>query len=144
MSFVIERRFYSMDFSLDGAFGIFKESKTKNKIIPLEDYKQYYRDALSAIRKEYDGKIILTYIPSLYLDNNGMQVNDNPEINMLLQMAPEFDIHVLDATIAFKEKYNEEQIFPLGYWNTHYGPGHLNAEGHRTLADALYKILEVN
>lgn len=144
VSFVMEKRLYDINFSLDGAFGIYKETtKTEDEKVSLNSYEQYYRDALSSMRNGFDGQIVLVYIPGVYLDNEGMQVNPNPEIELLLDIARGYDIDILDATDPFLKAYSEDYTFPLGFWNTSYGPGHMNAKGNRIIADELYKILEV-
>ena len=143
VSFIVENRLPKITFSFDGAFGI-NNSYTvvdEQDNFTLADYETYFRDALSFMRERYDRRIILVYIPAVELDNEGMYVISKPKIELLLKIAPEYDIEVLDASEIFLEAYQEDYTFPLGYWNTHYGSGHMNAAGHHLIADGLYKML---
>lgn len=146
-TYLIENRLSGLDLSLDGAFGFNfgDDSEQESETLPLEDYENYFRDALETMRSQFDGEIILTYIPSVSLDNDGMVVTYNDKIDLLLEIAPEYDIQVVNCETVFLKEYEKDYTFPLGYSNTSYGPGHLNSKGHEIVADELYALLkEIN
>lgn len=143
VSFVMESRLPKIDFTLDGAFGIDNSYNVldEQENSTLADYETYFRNTLSFMREQYSQRIILVYIPAVELDNEGMYAVPKPEIELLLKIAPEYNIEVLDASEIFLEAYQKDYTFPLGYWNTHYGAGHMNKSGHQLIAEKLYEML---
>lgn len=48
----------------------------------------------------------------------------------------------LDMTEPFLTVYETEHILPHGFSNTPAGTGHLNADGHRMIAEALFELIQ--
>lgn len=100
---------------------------------------------------KYNVTPIIYYQPHLSL-NNDKTVNvlniDTPlnEIsgfyNSYVSLCQKHNITFIDMTDDFLKNYNEKQILPHGYCNTKVGVGHLNAEGHRIIAERLYATIE--
>ena len=47
----------------------------------------------------------------------------------------------VDMSERFLQAYEAEHILPHGFANTAMGQGHLNADGHRLVAEALYDAI---
>lgn len=144
VSFFMENRANNISLSFEGAFGVSKkiEDSLEEVKMDADAYEKYYRDAFSAMRNQYEGELIISYIPALTLENDGMKVKYNEKIDLLLRIAPEYDIQVINGEDIFLREYKKDYTFPLGFANTSYGAGHLNAEGQSILAEELYYRLK--
>lgn len=47
----------------------------------------------------------------------------------------------VDATERFRVEYEENDVWPYGFYNTNFINGHLNGEGHRVVADVLEETI---
>lgn len=86
---------------------------------------------------------ILYYIPELQLDDNGELVFAATEETreQYAALCREQGILFVDMTDGIVELYEQEHKLASGFANTQVGYGHLNREGHRILADALYEAI---
>lgn len=141
VSYVAENYKFDLSKEFSGAFGI-SGNEAVEEVIDNDKYEQYVRSALSMMRSVYDGEIIITFLPGMELTEDGVEITEDEQTDILLSLCPEYDIHVLDCRDVFLKAYEEAYVFPTGYWNTHYGPGHLNKKGHEMIADNLYEIIE--
>ena len=96
--------------------------------------------AMSLIRSQYEGRIIIFYHPEISIvsaDELCVYRMDNYDE---LKMACEHhDIYFCDMSDVFRKSYQNDHCVPYGFWNTRMGTGHLNAEGHKMIADTLYE-----
>lgn len=118
------------------------EVNTETAIIELDEYESYYRQMFSYMRSVYNETIIIVYIPKPELTQEGIYFEKRPEIDLMFEIAQDYDIDVLDARESFSMHYDDDYTFPTGFWNTYYGPGHMNREGHKIIAEELYKKLK--
>ena len=56
-------------------------------------------------------------------------------------MMKEYDIRFVDLTDAYMRAYREQYLLPSGFSNTAPARGHLNAIGHRLIAETLYTAI---
>jgi hypothetical protein len=88
--------------------------------------------------------LFIFYHPRLTLNPDGSaSTNTDAEYLELFKIACDSnDIYFVDMTGPFMRSYNERYLLPHGFWNTHVGEGHLNKNGHRIIAEELYKQVQ--
>ena len=109
------------------------------------DYESELDAALSLIRSQFDGPIAFVYHPATEILPDGslkLGYSDNWEI--FCQVCEKNGIDVIDTGPRFTRLYETEQKLPYGFANTTPGSGHLNAAGHRILAEEIISYLEEN
>ncbi|MBR1884819.1 MAG: hypothetical protein IJ812_00280 [Schwartzia sp.] len=93
-----------------------------------------------------DMPVIIMYLPRVHLEKSGhITISNDDECQKILKEACEANhiLYVYDQLSAtFIENYETHRILPYGFLNSHIGQGHLNAEGHRMIAETLHKILQ--
>lgn len=91
-----------------------------------------------------DTPLILVYHPSLSIDADGNLItsDDKEVLDQFRKTCQSLEIIFVDLTEDYKELYTEEHKLPHGFSNTGLGVGHLNADGHRVMAERLCRIIE--
>jgi hypothetical protein len=94
---------------------------------------------------EHDIKIIIFYHPYLILDNNGSVSEDTvyEYLEIFKNACLGNDIIFLNMADCFFEEYNNNYILPHGFSNTVIGMGHLNKNGHRLIANRLFRKINI-
>lgn len=99
--------------------------------------------ALELIRSQYAGKLVIMYHPMVSLTENGVLEITEQETTPMFRAACEANnILFVDVSEAFLQAYEEDYAVPYGFSNTTMGTGHLSADGHRVIAEELYKVLK--
>ena len=109
------------------------------------DYETELDAALSLIRSQFDGPLAFAYHPTTEIQPDGslkLVYSGNWEI--FCQVCEKNGIDVIDTGPRFTRLYETEQKLPYGFANTTPGSGHLNAAGHRILAEEIISYLEEN
>lgn len=112
-----------------------------------EDYTNtimhFLKKAVSPI-SESRVKLIIFYHPPTELDEHGNLVDStDPEALAAFNIACEQNgILFIDMTNQFQTLYENEHILAHGFCNTAVGSGHLNASGHRVIAERLKEVLQ--
>ena len=109
------------------------------------DYETELDAALSLIRSQFAGPLAFVYHPTTEIQPDGslkLGYSDNWEI--FCQVCEKNGIDVIDTGPGFTRLYETEQKLPYGFANTTPGSGHLNAAGHRILAEEIISYLEEN
>lgn len=93
--------------------------------------------------EEYGCQAIVYYIPEMQLDDEGKLLFSATEATreQYAVLCEAQGIIFVDMTDAIQELYMQEHILACGFANTGIGYGHLNEEGHRILADAIYAAI---
>ncbi|MBO4918739.1 MAG: hypothetical protein J5365_01135 [Erysipelotrichaceae bacterium] len=95
------------------------------------------------ICETHDCKTVILYHPTLSLNDDGsLQVNTDERTGIWSRLCKENGITYLDMSEKYIEEYEKNRILPYGFINTKIGNGHLNVEGHRMMAEELYRILK--
>ncbi|GHU15303.1 hypothetical protein FACS1894163_01530 [Spirochaetia bacterium] len=86
-------------------------------------------------------KPILFYHPHLTLNKDGSaSANTNNEyLDAFKAACINNGIYFFDMTAVFMEEYQTNHILPHGFANTAVGAGHLNKNGHRIIANELFR-----
>lgn len=95
-------------------------------------------NAIAKIRSQYNGKILFIYHTQTIIEEDGT-VSFAPDalFDTLQSACTENDIALLDMRPIFAEHYAQHREIPYGFSNTKPGNGHLNALGHRLIAEAV-------
>lgn len=90
--------------------------------------------------RAYGCQAIIYYIPEMQLDEDGelLFAATGTTREQYARLCREHGILFVDMTDRVKELYEQEHVLPCGFANTGLDYGHLNEEGHRLLADAIY------
>lgn len=106
-------------------------------------YEAALTDAFTMLRAEADARgveIIIYYHPHLTLNFDGtVTPQTQPQcLEAFARACAAADVTFIDMTDTFLDAYDEDFTLPHGFSNTPAGTGHLNAAGHRMVAEALY------
>ena len=95
---------------------------------------------LTRLRQRTDLPLVMVYVPHApNMDQNSMVLR-SPRAELVRSFAAAcagHGIDFVDLSDAFQEYYRTELRFPRGFANTPPGNGHLNAAGHRMVAQAV-------
>lgn len=88
-------------------------------------------------------KIIILYNCTLTVDHNGNieDLKNTDEIEIFKGICEKNGAIFVNMYEPFKENYYKTFNLPHGFSNTEVGTGHLNEEGHRVIADEIYKLI---
>lgn len=102
-----------------------------------------YSEVLARIRSQFDGRIVIVFLPSETIaDENTVLFSEQKTVAMFARCCEANGIDFLDMTPYFRDAYLTRHTVATGFWNTTMGSGHINADGHRMVADALAALLE--
>lgn len=99
----------------------------------------YLQETVSA----YNCEAIIFYIPSMSIETDGslsMDVTEQERAEFS-ELCEEYGITFVDMCNVFEENYEKNYIVPAGFANTAVAYGHLNDEGHKMIAEELYKVI---
>ena len=109
------------------------------------DYETELDAALALIRSEFDGPIAFVYHPATEIQPDGsLELDYSDNWDIFCGVCEQNGIDVIDTGPRFARLYETEQKLPYGFANTTPGSGHLNAAGHRILAEEIISYLEEN
>lgn len=116
------------------------DSETED--IDLTTYTEALNYVCSMLAQIYDGRIIIMYHPSMTIESDGtMSINTAETDSIFAQVCADNGIEFVDMTDSFLAAYEEDYSVPYGFYNTFIGSGHLNATGHKLIAEKLYEVL---
>lgn len=106
-------------------------------------YTEAVKQAFKTMRECWDGEIYIMYHPEVELQNNGnLSVIPSYTLPWFINACDAYDINILGSGGDWSALYQNSNTVPYGFSNTAPCVGHLNADGHRVIADILYKFLE--
>lgn len=109
------------------------------------DYETELNAALSLIRSQFDGPIAFVFHPTTEIRPDGsLKLGYSDTWDIFCRVCEKNGIDVIDTGSRFARLYETEQKLPYGFANTTPGSGHLNAAGHRILAEEIISYLEEN
>jgi hypothetical protein len=127
----------------------FRDKANKNKSGGLDEFnKDDYLQALNMVMQRLNQtsidnniKPIIFYHPHLSLNKDGSASanTDNEYLNAFKTACINNDIYFIDMTDTFIEEYQVNHILPYGFANTAVGAGHLNKNGHKIIANELFR-----
>ena len=107
------------------------------------DYETELDAALALIRAEFDGPIAFVYHPTTEIQPDGtVKLGYSNTWDIFCGVCEKNGIDVIDTGTRFQMLYEIEGQLPYGFANTTPGEGHLNALGHRILAEEIIAYLE--
>ena len=66
---------------------------------------------------------------------------DKQYLNLFEETCKQNGIVFVDMSPIFAREYEENQVLPHGFINSYVGSGHVNADGHRMIADKITEII---
>lgn len=108
------------------------------------EYTKKLLDYINSIGNEYNCKIIILYHPTIMsYDRYGFVYQIPKETaNSFKELCEQYNIVFLDMTEHFEKEYQEKFTLPYGFINSKTAFGHLNAEGHRMMAEEIYNLIK--
>ena len=107
------------------------------------DYETELDAAMALIRSEFDGPIAFVYHPTTEIQPDGsLKLGYSDTWDVFCRVCEKNGIDVIDTGNRFARLYETERKLPYGFANTTPGSGHLNAAGHRILAEEIISYLE--
>ena len=116
-----------------------------------EDLLEEYEDSLTewfaqlnATAQAHGVKLAIWYHPHLNAGMDGAATASTPQVCLTAfkNACARAGVTFVDLTDDFLSAYASAHILPHGFANTAMGTGHLNADGHRLAAEALYRVIE--
>lgn len=98
---------------------------------------------MEATADRHGVQLIIYYPPQLILEDDGAASADTSADYLAAFEAAclQTDITFINMEDVFLVEYSDSHILPHGFSNTLLGSGHLNAEGHRMIAETLYEAI---
>lgn len=101
------------------------------------------RKGIALLRSEFDGEILFVYHPQISIETDGsITCIYGVTYETFILVCEENDIQVIDMGPLFLQNFEKTKTLPYGFANTTPGVGHLNATGHRLIAEALIERLQ--
>lgn len=122
-----------------------KEVQTNNKKVDNHKYMEYQsvvNDVLKKVSSMYDGEIIILYHPSLFIKKGGIVLQKDATFNSFVKVCKKNNIKVINMGPKFEEEYKKYHKIPVGFANSSMGVGHFNKDGHKMVAEELYKYVK--
>lgn len=109
-------------------------------------YENALTDAFIMLRAEADVhgvELIIYYHPHLTVNFDGTVTPQTQQqcLEAFARACAAADVTFIDMTDTFLAAYADDFTLPHGFANTPAGTGHLNAEGHLMVAEALYDVI---
>ena len=100
---------------------------------------------LGSLQEQYGTQLIIFYHPTGTLQSDGSVKFANQDIKEeFIYNCEEQNIQFIDMTDSFYAMYEQQHKLPHGFVTGVIGSGHLNADGHSAIAEALYqKIIQL-
>ena len=130
-------KYPKLDKGIDNVFCSASRKEKDEEIYESKEYKEVLSQAFTTIRAEYDGKVIILYLPLISIENSGMVIEYDVSFEDFVDICLEFEFEVVDMGEKYLEHYKMDYSVPYGYSNTAPGRGHLNNKGHEMVAQAL-------
>lgn len=94
--------------------------------------------------KDSGAKLIIAYHPSvrLELDASLTIESDSESVKIFSDACKSNGIYFIDISERFAREYKTNYVVPNGFFNTTVGSGHMNNDGHRMLAEEIYKLMQ--
>jgi len=113
----------------------------------LEEYKTVllrFLEVATRATEEHKVELILVVKPSYKLkENSKIQFQYKPEMMDILEaVCAEKGIAFCNMTDTFADMFYRENLLAYGFTNSEVGDGHLNAYGHRALAEAVCAVIQ--
>jgi hypothetical protein len=103
-------------------------------------------DQLRLLQSKYGERFTFIYLPTVPTIADGRVVLEDQREELfkeeIFQEATALGIDIVDVTPTFIAYYDTTRQLPYGFANTVPGEGHLNAEGHRLVAEAVAQYLQ--
>lgn len=120
------------------------KSVKDNQPIVLDQYKMVINKALQLIRSETDVPIVFVYHPGVIVNyDSSVSLEYSETWDIFEEACLQNGIDVIDTGEAFLECYENSKALPYGSLNTTLGTGHLNATGHKIIADEIIEYMEI-
>lgn len=119
-----------------------KDTQKEKENVSNEEMKSVLDESMKLIRSQYNGRLIICYHPAVEIKNDGLEVVHSETTPMFRELCEKNNIEFVDVSDAFLSAYAEDYSIPYGFWNTTMGQGHFSVEGHRVMAQELFKVLE--
>lgn len=111
-----------------------------------DEYKAILNNFLMYAKESVgEQRLIIFYHPTAKLDDNGLfyDNNDKEFLNIFAASCKNNGIDFIDMTEDFSELYFRDYKFAHGFPNTAISTGHLNADGHRLIANKLFEAIKM-
>jgi len=109
----------------------------------LQKAEEHWHFVLDSFQK-IGVKLTILIMPELeYLPNKKVNIRVRQGRTVLASEAEKLGIPVLDSNAVFARDFEKSGQPAIGFANTHYGKGHINAYGHQVLADWLVEQRDV-
>ena len=123
------------------------DDESQQSINALPDTENYSDILDAAIRKmrrlsvDNGIKIIIFYNPPLTLKKDGSEFESikNDYLKIYEDVCYNNNVTFINMYEVFSDEYKNNYKLPYGFFNTHVGAGHLNRNGHRLIANKLFR-----
>lgn len=118
-------------------------ASTEGTELNLDEYEEALDKVLQFIKSDYDGKIVIVNVPYISFDAGGTIIYSKSETEAVFEKLCEKNNVIYHNMITkYQKEFESSYKLPYGFSNTSMGTGHLNKDGHRMVAEALYEILK--
>lgn len=108
----------------------------------FETHLQHWQDILSYLQQKHV-PLLLLVMPNIRYTQHGVERVASKNITGMVQVAKQLGIPAIETSKAFVRDYAHTRQVALGFANSYFGEGHLNAHGHRIVAKEVMKALHL-
>jgi hypothetical protein len=102
-----------------------------------DDVERVPRASVRALKQAYGDRLVVVYVP--WLGISGEEPYDVERA--LLEACAAEGVDCISTRAAILDSHNRERRFTRGFMNTYPNFGHLNAIGHRIVAEAIWSVI---
>ena len=120
---------------------------TNSAVNDFEENEALYDELLAKLSDtvtKNGAQLIVVYHPKFKLNKDGSAsaLNDEKLSVFFADICEKNAVSFLDMSDIFLREYQENHILPHGFANSSVGTGHLNKNGHKMMANALYELIK--
>lgn len=141
ITYIYELKLSKLENSFEDAF--FYKIPAASSVLErrvTDDYTMALNETMVFLTENYDGEIIVLYLPSCSITEEGLVCVKEVTEPIFRECCEENGILYCNMSDAFQTNYEQAQCVPYGFSNTQLGTGHLNVDGHKMVADTLYTL----
>lgn len=110
--------------------------------LDIDEYTAALEKTLELITSEFSGEIIVLFHPNVNINHDGtMSIETAVTDDAFKASCAKYNVRVVDMSEKYMAEYEANYTVPCGFSNSKMGSGHINADGHRMIAEELLGIV---
>ena len=145
---ILAKQYSPLLFNINERYNELEKLSAENKSsgeeaeFDIDEYTNALAKTLELITSEYDGEIIVLYHPNVNIEKDGsMSIETAVTDDVFKAVCATYNVKVVDMSEKYLAEYEADYTVPCGFSNSKMGSGHINADGHRMIAEELLSVV---